>query len=133
MPPASTATVGTAARAALRARNERRFVEDMVIPFDGPAAYGGWTSQGCSVQQVMRTFSRQRAAKSSTCCRPDAFTGVLNITAGQVRDHYRIPVILDAAGRTTYQPRRDRAAPRSPRRRRAVPSPAHEPRTSAGG
>jgi len=29
------ATVGTAARAVLRARNERRFVEDIVIPFDG--------------------------------------------------------------------------------------------------
>jgi hypothetical protein len=28
------ATVGTAARAALRVRNERRFVEDMAIPFD---------------------------------------------------------------------------------------------------
>src|SRR6266700_5866271 len=35
VPPASAATVGTAARTALRARNERRFVEDMVIPFDG--------------------------------------------------------------------------------------------------
>ena len=35
VPPASMATVGTAARAALRARNERRFGEDMVIPFDG--------------------------------------------------------------------------------------------------
>jgi len=35
VPSASMATVGTAARAALRARNERRFGEDMVIPFDG--------------------------------------------------------------------------------------------------
>ena len=33
--PASMATVGTTARAVLRARNERRFVEDIVIPFDG--------------------------------------------------------------------------------------------------
>ena len=51
VPPASAATAGTAARAAPRARNERRFVEDMVIPFDGQAAYVGWASQGCSVQQ----------------------------------------------------------------------------------
>ena len=33
--PASAATAGTAGTAALRARNERRFVEDMAIPFDG--------------------------------------------------------------------------------------------------
>jgi hypothetical protein len=46
--PASAATVGTAARAALRARNERRFVGDMVIPFDG------WRSQK-SARWGMRT------------------------------------------------------------------------------
>ena len=85
---------------------------------------------GCS--RVMRTFSRQGAAKSSICCRPDAFSSVVSVTAGQVRDHYRIPVILGRRGPHTYQPRRDHAAPRRPRRRRAVPSPAHEPRTSAG-
>jgi hypothetical protein len=32
--PASVATVGTAARAAPRARKERRFVDDMVFPFE---------------------------------------------------------------------------------------------------
>jgi hypothetical protein len=31
--------------------------------------------------------------------RPDAFRGVLRITAGQVKDHYRIPVILGRRGR----------------------------------
>src|ERR1700753_3824028 len=39
VPTASVATGGTAARATPRAGNERRFVEDMVISFDGLAAY----------------------------------------------------------------------------------------------
>jgi hypothetical protein len=30
--------------------------------------------------------------------RPDTFRNVLRITAGQVRDHYRIPVILGRRG-----------------------------------
>jgi hypothetical protein len=51
----------------------------MVIPFDGQAAYVGWMSQGCSVQQGHEDL-------------------VLRITAGQVRDRHRIAVILGRGG-----------------------------------
>jgi hypothetical protein len=62
----------------------------------------------------MRTFSRQGAAKSSICCRPDAFSSVLNITAGQVRDHYRIPVILGRRGpHYLSAPPRSRSTPKT--------------------
>src|SRR6266702_1384266 len=108
VPPASAATVGTAARAALRARNERRFVGDMVIPFDGQAAYMGWTSQGCSVQQghedllqagrgeVQHLLScKQRASVSVVIViSPLGIDqGVSRLTAETVRGRHRIPVI----------------------------------------
>jgi hypothetical protein len=70
----------------------------MVIPFDGQAAYVGRTSQGCSVQQGHKDLLQAGRGEVQHCCRPDAFSSVLRITAGQVRDHYRIPVILGRRG-----------------------------------
>jgi hypothetical protein len=62
-----------------------------------PRTWGG-RRRGVRCSRAMRTFSRQAAAKSSTCRRPDAFSSVHRITAGQVSGHYRIPVILGRRG-----------------------------------
>src|SRR5450755_36620 len=118
VPPASAATVGTAARAALRARNERRFVEDIVIPFDGQAAYVGWTPQGCSAQQghedllragrgeVQHLLSCKQRASVSVVIAISPLgidQGVSRLTAETVRGRHRIPVIYEGV---TRRPRR---------------------------
>src|ERR1700730_8929993 len=79
--PASAATVGTAARAALRPRNERRFVEDMVIPFGGLAASVGWTSQ--RVQAHRRDGERSSPDPGDT----GEFGSAVEVSHQQVRIH----------------------------------------------